>query len=418
MSTTIICPNCQHQFEPSEAMRDEIEKQLRGKMIDWQKKKEDEFRAKETVFQQQLQQKDAEKTRAIEEERVKITGQVEEELRKKIGTDYENRVRVLEQNATENEEKLKEARRKELEFLQREQELKNREAEMELNLQRQLVAEREKLKEAAAKDASEKMQLKDSEHQMQMQELRKQLEDQKKLAEEMKRKAEQGSMQLQGEVQELALEAMLRNTFPFDLVSEVGKGVRGADCVQTVRNNFGQECGRIIYESKRTKDFSPEWIEKLKADMRSLGADVAVIVTQAMPKDMTGFGEKDGVWICSFSEAKALAYVLRDSVVKIYQAARSQENKGDKMTMLYTYLTGNEFSEQWKAIREGFMSMRISIQKEKDAMEKIWKAREKQLEKVLLNAAHIRGSIEGIAGMDHVDLNLLEEEDDSSLLLE
>jgi hypothetical protein len=398
-------------------MRDEIKKQLNVEAAEWQKKKEEEYRTKEAAYQQQLQQKEAEKARAIAEERTKVTEQVEEELRKKISTDYENRVRLLEQNAAENEEKLKDARRKELEFLQREQELRNREAEMELNLQRQLIAEREKLKEAVAKEATEKMQVKESEFQMQMQELRKQLEDQKKLAEEMRRRAEQGSMQLQGEVQELALEAMLRNAFPFDMVSEVGKGVRGADCIQTVRNSFGQECGRIIYESKRTKDFSPEWIEKLKADMRSQGADIAVIVTQAMPKDMNGFGEKDGVWICSFNEAKALAYVLRDCVLKIYQAAKSQENKGDKMTMLYNYLTGNEFSEQWKAIREGFMSMRISIQKEKDAMEKIWKAREKQLEKVLLNAAHIRGSIEGIAGMDHVDLNLLEE-DDSSLLLE
>ncbi|PZF73240.1 DUF2130 domain-containing protein [Taibaiella soli] len=411
MSTTIICPNCQHQFEPSDAMRNEIEKQLRGKVQEWQKKKEDEFKNKEIQFQQQLQEKDKELTRAVEVERQKITTQVEEQLRKSIGSDYENKMRMLEQSATENEEKLKEARKKELDFLQKVQELKNKEAELELNLQRQLMEERDKLKEVVAKEAADKMSLKENEHQMQMQELRKQLEDQKKLAEEMKRKAEQGSMQLQGEVQELALEALLRNTFPFDVVSEVGKGVRGADCIQTVRNSFGQECGRIIYESKRTKDFSQDWIEKLKADMRSLGADIAVIVTQAMPKDMDTFGEKDGVWICSFNDVRALSSVLRDLVMKVHAAAKSQENKGDKMTLLYNYLTSSEFSEQWKAIREGFMSMRISIQKERDAMEKLWKAREKQLEKVLLNAAHVRGSIEGIAGMENnIDLNLITDE--------
>ena len=242
---------------------------------------------------------------------------------------------------------------------------------------------------------------------MRLKELEKQLEDQKKLAEEMRRKSEQGSMQLQGEVQELALEELLRAAFPFDVISEVGKGVRGADCIQTVRNNFGQECGKIIFESKRTKDFANDWIEKLKADMRSQGADIAVIVTQALPKDMDRFGEKDGIWICSFAEVKPIVQMLRDGIIKISTALKSQENRGDKMHLLYDYLTSREFAEQWQAIREGFMSMKLSIQRERDAMEKLWKAREKQLEKVLLSAAHVRGSIEGISGTD-VDLNLLE----------
>jgi len=207
----------------------------------------------------------------------------------------------------------------------------------------------------------------------------------------------------------LLLEELLRLAFPYDTITEVGKGVRGADCIQSVKNNFGLECGRIIYESKRTKDFGGDWIEKLKADMRSQGADVAVLVTQAMPKDMSQFGEKDGVWICSFSEVKAVSFMLRDAIIKIFNAAKTQDNKGDKMHLLYNYLTSSEFAEQWKAIREGFMGMKISIQKERDMMERLWKAREKQLDKVLLNAAHIRGSVDGIAGMDSVDLNLLEE---------
>jgi len=235
----------------------------------------------------------------------------------------------------------------------------------------------------------------------------------------MKRKAEQGSMQLQGEVQELALEDVLKQTFPFDVIAEVGKGVRGADCIQTVRNNFGQECGRIIYESKRTNTFAIDWIEKLKADMRNLGADIAVIVTLTMPKDMDCFGVKDGVWVCSFSEVKALASVLRDGVIRVYNTAKSNENRGDKMHLLYDYLTSNEFAEQWKAIREGFVSMRNSIQKERDTMERLWSAREKQLEKVLTNAARIRGSIDGISGLDAINLNLLENgeevEDDITL---
>jgi hypothetical protein len=248
-----------------------------------------------------------------------------------------------------------------------------------------------------------------------MKEMEEKLEAQRKLAEEMTRRAEQGSMQLQGEVQELALQEMLQSSFPFDLILEVGKGIRGADCIQVVRNNFGQECGKIIYESKRTNAFANEWIEKLKADMRNQGAEIAVIVTRAMPRDMDCFGIKDGVWICDFSEVKALASVLREGVIRVFNTAKSNENRGDKMHLLYGYFTSSEFAEQWKAIREGFLAMKHSIQRERDAMERLWKTREKQLEKVLLNASHIRGSIEGIAGMDAVDLNLLEngEEDDS-----
>jgi hypothetical protein len=287
---------------------------------------------------------------------------------------------------------------------------------MELQMQRKLQEQRNELSELIRKQELEKSQVKDTEHQMRVMELTKQLDDQKKLAEEMKRKAEQGSMQLQGEVQELILEDMLRNSFPFDVITEVGKGVRGADCVQIIRNQFGQECGKIIFESKRTKDFGGDWIEKLKKDMRNIGVDVAVIVTQCYPKGMDCFGEKDGVWICSFEEAKAVAYILRDSVIRLYNATRSQDNKGDKMHLLYDYLTGTEFAGQWKAIREGFMDMRMSILKERETMERLWKAREKQLDKVLLNATHIRGSVDGIAGSDAIHLSLTDDND--ALLLE
>ena len=392
MSSFIItCPNCSHQFEPGDTMRDEIEKELRGKMKEWQKKKE------------------IETAELLEVEKKKMQTEMQEAVKKSLAADYENQLKLLQQEVLDNAEKLKESRRKELEFLQKEQALKTREEEMQLTIQRQLLEERSKLKEQLQKEESEKISLKEQEYQLRTKELEKQIEDQKKLVEEMRRKSEQGSMQLQGEVQELMLEEMLQSTFPFDKIEEVGKGVRGADCIQIVRNQFGNESGKIIYESKRTKDFSNEWIEKLKKDMRSHGADVAVIVTQTFPKDMERFGEKDGVYICTFNEVRSVSLLLRNALLKIADARKSQENKGDKMVMLYDYLTGTEFSEQWKAIREGFMSMRQSIQKERDTMERLWKAREKQLEKVLLNAAHIQGSVEGIAGADAVNLNLLED---------
>ncbi len=412
----ITCPNCNHQFEPGDSIRDEIEKELRGKMVDWQKKKDDEFRQKELSLLEQLQVKDEESKKQLELEKKKLQEELQQSIRKSVALDFENQLQILQKNATDTEEKLKDARKKELDFLQKEQALKIKEEELQLTVQRQLIEEREKLKEQLQKEETERQGLKDQEYQLRLKELEKQLDDQKKLAEEMRRKSEQGSMQLQGEVQELMLEELLQATFPFDKIEEVGKGVRGADCIQVVRNQFGTETGKIIYESKRTKDFSSDWIEKLKSDMRTLGADVAVIVTQAFPKDMDRFGEKEGVYICSFAEVKSVALVLRNAILKVYDAKKSQDNKGDKMVMLYDYLIGSEFSEQWKAIREGFMSMKLSIQRERDAMEKLWKAREKQLEKVLLNAAHIKGSIEGIAGIDAVNLQL--EDDNNPLLLE
>ncbi|MCB0696037.1 MAG: DUF2130 domain-containing protein [Chitinophagaceae bacterium] len=395
MSTMIKCPQCGNEFQPDEAARDEIRKEYRTEMMSWQKKKEEELNSK-------LQQKEEETRKQLEEVRKNLGTQIELQVKKKLEHDYETQMKFLQQQNSENEARLADARKKELEYLKKEQEILNREKELELEMQKMLSEEKNKLSESIRKQEEERNQLKFKEYE-------KQLEDQKKLVEEMRRKAEQRSMQMQGEVQELALEEMLRSTFPFDIVEEVGKGVRGADCIQTVRNNLGQDCGKVIYESKRTKDFSADWIEKLKADMRSQGADIAVLVTQAMPKDMETFGEKDGIWICSFAEAKAVAQVLRDSILRVYNVTKSQENKGDKMTLLYSYLTGSEFTEQWKAIREGFMSMKVSIQKERDAMERIWKAREKQLEKILLSSAHIRGSIDGIAGMDSIDMNLLDD---------
>jgi hypothetical protein len=420
MATLMIsCPSCQYKFEPGDAFMKDFETQARQKMAtEWNKMKAEVDKDKQAIQQQrdQLVKQQEEQEQQVQQrlqiEKQKLQQELQEQLRKSIASDYENQMKMLQQSCDENEEKLKEARRKELEFLQKEQALKTRQEEMELDLQKKLLQERERLSSEIREVENQKLHQKEEEFKLRLAEKEKQLEDQKKLAEEMRRKAEQGSMQLQGEVQELMLEEILRTGFPFDKIVPVGKGVRGADCMQVVCNPFGNECGKIIYESKRTKDFANDWIDKLKADMRSQGADIAVIVTQALPRDMERFGEREGVYICTFAEVRSLSTVLRTSILKVFALTKSQENKGDKMHMLYDYLTSNEFAEQWNAIREGFMSMRLSIQKERDTMERLWKSREKQLEKVLLNAAHIRGSIEGIAGADAVNLNLLESEDE------
>ncbi|UEG54709.1 DUF2130 domain-containing protein [Mucilaginibacter daejeonensis] len=422
MATEVKCPNCGHGFPIEEVMTEEYKKQLRNKMQQYTQQKEeeyrkniqqreDEYRKKEDEFNARQRQQQQQFDLRLADEKRKVQQEMEEALRRSIQADVEHQMRLLENSVKEQDEKLRAARQKELEYMQKERDLKQREEELELITERKLQEQREALAENIRKQEAEKFSVRDSEYQFKVRELEKQLDDQKRLAEEMKRKAEQGSMQLQGEVQELMLEEQLRGYFPFDMVNEVGKGIRGADCIQTVRNQFGHECGKIIYESKRTKEFGGDWIEKLKKDMRHMGADIAVIVTQCYPKDMECFGEKDGVWICSFNELKAVSYVLRAGIMKTSAILKAQEGKGDKMHLLYDYLMSSEFNEQWKALREGFTAMRLSIHKEREAMEKLWKMREKQLEKVLLSAVHIQGSIEGIAGSDNISLSLTDDED-------
>src|SRR5215203_6329187 len=415
MSTNIKCPNCATVFDVEDVLSADVEQKLKQryekqlqesisqlnnekKKLEEEQKSFDEKKKKENeLFQQKLQQ-----------EKIKLETEIQQQVRKTVAADYENQLRLLQQSAQDNEEKLKLARQKELEFLKKEQEIKNREQELEIVIQKKLLQERTILSQQIRKEEETRISLKETEYQLRLKELEKQLDDQRKLAEEMKRKAEQGSMQLQGEVQELLLEELLRDHFPYDSIREVGKGMEGADCIQTVRNHLGTECGNIIFESKRTKSFNNAWIEKLKSDMRNKQADVAILVTQAYPKEMACFGEKDGIWICSFSEVLALTTALRHTIIRIAETKKAEENKGEKMQMLYGYLTGIEFRQQIETIVEGFLSMKNSISKERVQMEKLWKEREKQLERVLLSTSGLYGSIKGIAGASIGDIPILE----------
>lgn len=429
MATNIKCPKCSHEFEATDAFREEVQRELNSKAKEWQSKREEEFKQKEQLLQAQLAGKDAEFNKKFaeekqrqQEERIKLENQLQEQIRKSIAQDFENQLRILKEAEKEKDEKLKVAQQKELTYLRKEKELEARENELELALQKRLLEEKQLLLDQVRKEEEQRLSIKDEEHKFKIKDLEMQLEEQKRLIEEMKRRAEQGSMQRQGEVQELLLEELLKEHFPFDVVSEVGKGVEGADCIQTVRNHLGNDCGNIIFESKRTKTFNSIWIDKLKADMRNKGADIAILVSQAYPKEMNCFGEKDGVWICSFSEVIALTSALRHTIIRVADTKRFEENKGEKMNMLYTYLTGNEFRQRIETIVEGFLAMKISISKEKIQMEKIWKEREKQLEKVLLSTSGLYGSIKGIAGSSIGNIPLLEdgieeEEDNEAKLI-
>ena len=415
MATQIKCPNCGTSFDVENVIAADIEQKLQQRYQDklqqsLNKVEEDKKKliADQAQFEEKKKNENEIFAQKLQQEKLKLETEIQEQLRKSISADYENQLRMLQENKSDTEEKLKDARKKELEFLQKEQQLKNKEAELELTLQKKLQEERLVIADQVRNQEAEKNSIKETDYQLKLKELEMQLNEQKKLADEMKRKAEQGSMQRQGESQEILLEEIIKENFPFDLIDEVGKGVEGADCIQTVRNSSGLICGKIIYESKRTKGWSNNWIDKLKADKRNTGADVAILVTQNFPKGMERFGEKEGIWVCNFSEVGSVAHLLRNGILKIYEIQKAQEGKGDKMQMLYNYLTGIEFRGQVEAIMEGFMAMKQGITKERIQMEKIWKEREKQLEKVLISTSGMYGSVKGIAGASIADIPLLD----------
>jgi len=384
MTTEIKCPNCGTEFELNESLKNEVEKELRGKMMDWQKKKEDEYEKQKTAL-------------------------INDTLRKATD-DTLVKIKALEEESRIKTQQLQTLQKKELDLLRDKNALEEKQKNLEVEIEKRFLEKRKEIEESAIKKEQEIFDLKTKEYKLQM-------EQQQKLIEELKRKSEQGSMQLQGESQELLLEEILQSYFPFDIIEEVEKGVEGADCIQVIRNNSDTICGKIIYESKRTKAWSNGWIDKLKADMRNSGSDVAILVTQVFPKDMEKFGEKDGVWICTFNEVSSVAQLLRNGIIKIYEAQKSQENKGDKMQLLYNYLTGIEFRGQMESIVEGFMGMKQSIMKERIQMEKLWKEREKQLEKVLLSTSGLYGSVKGIAGAGVSNIPLLDGSDENEIEL-
>ncbi|MBO9573380.1 MAG: DUF2130 domain-containing protein, partial [Chitinophagaceae bacterium] len=313
MPTDIKCPKCGFGFPMEDAVSEEYKKELREKMLAYQKQKDEEvkkqreeFEKKEKSLQETLSRNEQELARKLAEEKNKIRTSLEQDIRKNIAGDFENQIRLLTEANQSSDEKLKEARRKELEYLRKEQELLAKEEELQISLQKQLIEARASLAEQIRNEEIKRTELKETEFQLKLRELEKQLDDQKKLAEEMRRKAEQGSMQLQGEAQELLLEEILQEQFPNDLIVEVGKGVEGADCMLIVRSITGTEYGKIIFESKRTKGWNNSWVEKLRNDMRNKQADVAVLVSNVFPKNMDCFGEKDGIWICTFKEVAGL----------------------------------------------------------------------------------------------------------------
>lgn len=397
-NTQINCPNCGTSIDVQDILAHQLEDEIKRKyqaQIAEEKKKYDAEQDKLKQERLDFEKKKQQENELFQERLAKQLKQekivVEEKLKKKLQEEQADRFVALQKELNEKSEQVKELNRSkaEIEKLKREKgELKAAaEAEAQKQLTETLLAEKEKIRKAE-----------EERNELRFKEMQLQLEAQKKLTEEMKRKQEQGSMQLQGEVQELAIEEWLANKFPLDTIQEIKKGARGGDCIQVVNTRTIQNCGTIYYESKRTKDFQPTWIEKFKADIRDKSANIGVLVTEVMPSDMKRMGLKDGVWICNYDEFKGLCAVLRESVIQLNRAVVSQENRGDKMHMLYDFLTSNTFRMQVEAIVEGFSQMKADLESEKRSFQRIWKQREKQIDKVTLNTIEMHSSIKGIAG--------------------
>lgn len=394
----ISCPKCGEEINVNDILYHQVDEQLKKKYDDDMAKDKKKYDSLLSGLKKERKELESAKNKQSEQVDQQVRSELKKQeisLKKKYKTEAETEqseaINSLQGELKEKSSKIQELNKVsvENEKLKREKEelSDSIKAEAQKELNQTLVTEKERIR----KEEQDKNELKNKE-------LEKQLEDQKKLTVEMQRKQGQGSMQMQGEVQEMGIEEWLAAKFPLDTVEKIKKGERGADCLQIVNTRTRKNCGTIYYESKRTKSFQQGWIDKFKADIVEKKAGMGVLVTEAMPTDMERLGLKDGIWVCSFDEFKSLCTVFRESIIQISTAITTSDNKGNKMEMLYDFLTSHEFRLQIEAIVSGVSTMQTDLLTEQKAMNKIWSKREKQIEKVIKNTSRMHGSIEGIAG--------------------
>ena len=398
-STQITCPKCHHHFDVEEVLTNDLEKQIGEKFRKEYAEKLDNLKAEKESFEAKKKQENELFSERLEKERKSLEKNLATKLKKQLEDEQKDSFEALQKELNDKSEKLKDFNKlqSQISKLEREKsELKSEiEADAEKKLNKQIALEKERIR----KQIEESQELKFAT-------LNKQLDDQKKLTEEMKRKQEQGSMQMQGEVMEIALEEFLQTQFRFDEVEEVLKGTNGADVLQTVKNERLQNCGKIIYETKRTKNFDQKWIDKLKQDQLNAKADIAVLVTETLPKNVEKFDAINGIWICSYQEVKSLVVVLRQILIETQKVKIANENRGDKMEILYQYFTSGEFSQKTKRILEIYDGMLQQLEQEKKVTQKLWAKREKDIQTMKENLSIVSGDIAGITGKE---VHLLEE---------
>jgi hypothetical protein len=386
----ITCPSCGKKIQLTEAFTRDIEQKLRAEFESEAKKLEKqhavELKGKEKEFEEQL---------------AREKGLLEKQARKDAEQSVSVELRDLKSQLDEKAKEVEQAQKRELGLLKRIRNVEEREKALELEVQRKVDAEKNAIWEQAAKTAAEQHRLKDAEKEKRIAEMKVQIE-------ELKRKAEQGSQQTQGEVLELHLEEALKAAFQFDSIDPVSKGARGADVLQGVKNQLGELCGNILWEAKTAKNWSDGWVQKLKDDQREAKADIAVIISTSLPKDTVHVGEADGVWVADVESAIGLATVLRQGLIQLARARKALIGKNTKMEAIYNYLSGPEFRQRVESIVGSFASMQEDLNTEKRAMERAWAKREKQISRVIENTAHMYGDLQGMIGASLPEIKVLE----------
>ncbi|NLK66918.1 MAG: DUF2130 domain-containing protein [Campylobacteraceae bacterium] len=404
----IKCPNCNSQIDIGKLQDKELRAEYNSKFLALKKEFEEKRAKEEREYKNSLQELEKQKAKfdeALKEQLNLALAKEKESLENSIKAKFESenlaKLKALESELVEKSQKINEFNKQSAEHEALKRKMAEMEAEYSLKTQKLINETLQSERDKISKQIHEENELKFKQFSVERENLIKQID-------ELKRKSEISSQQLQGEIQELAIEEYLKTNFPLDDIDEVKKGVNGADTIQTINEKELFNCGKILYESKRTKAFSNEWIEKLKVDMRECGANVGVIVTQTMPKELDRIGLINGVWVCSFEEFKGLCAVLRQGLIDLAYVNKANQNRGSKMDLLYNYLTSNEFKMQVLAIVDSFTAMQQNLIREQNSMKRIWKEREKLIEKARDSAIEMHSSIKTIAGNEIEAIEILE----------
>lgn len=408
---TVVCPQCQTEIKLTESLaapllqsvRREYEQRLSQKDADIAGR-EKSLREREALLATQKQSMDEQIAHKLEQERARIASEEARKAKLALGNDLDQKSRQineLHEVLKQRDVKLLEAQKAQADLIRKQRELDDAKRELELTISKRVQAELDAAREQARKDAEEELKLKVLEKEQTIASMQKQIED-------LKRRAEQGSQQLQGEVQELELEGLLCAKFPRDTIQPVPKGEFGGDVLHRVVGPAGQTCGTILWESKRTKNWSDGWLPKLREDQRAAKAEIAVIISQILPKEVETFGFIDGVWVAHPRVALPVAMSLRQTLIEVACVRQASEGQQTKMDMVYQYLTGPRFRQRIQAIVEAFSSMREDLDRERKAITKQWAKREEQIERVMQSTVGMYGDLQGIAGKTLQEIEGLE----------
>jgi hypothetical protein len=412
---TIICPNCKTEIKLNESLaaplieatRKEYEQQLAQKDSDIAQR-EQAMREKERQLVEAKNKLDEQVADQVEEQlkkdRARIVVEETKKAKQAAAIDLEQKTREvadLQEVLQQNNEKLAEAQKAQAELIKKQRELDDAKRELELTVEKRVQEGLTATRQQAKKEAEDEHKLKFMEMEQTNVAMRKQIED-------LKRRAEQGSQQLQGEVQELELENLLRTKFPFDAIEPVAKGEFGGDVLHRVVGTGGQSGGTILWETKRTKNWSDSWLTKLREDQRTAKAEIAVIVSQILPKGVETFEMVEGVWVTHPRAALPVAFILRQSLLELATARQANEGQQTKTEMVYQYLTGPRFRQRVEAIVEAFSTMQEDLAAEKKVIQRQWAKRQTQIENVMLSTVGMYGDLQGIAGKSLQEIEGLE----------